>query len=444
MNFLKTVVVLFAVTACVMLTRPLGAQAPQGPAGRQITFTKDVAPLLQQKCQTCHRPNSIAPMSLITYEEVRPYARAIKQYVSTRKMPPWTLDHSVGIQKFKYDRSLSDAEIALLVNWIDNGMVRGDLKDMPPPKEFNDTNKWTLLPILGEPDLVVPIPQPITVPAKGANIWLNVISESGLKEDRYIRAAETKPSPEGFPVTHHASSGGVVESPDGRLEEGGFNVEYSLGKTGEMFPEGVGMLIRAGTKVRFNLHYGPVGKQATDRTSVAFWFYPKGYVPKYKAIKTIVGRVDELDLPPGERDIRHDGYTVLTENVRVITYQPHMHNRGQRQCLEAIYPDGHFETLNCVNWDFGWHISYTYADEVQPLLPKGTVLHTISWHDNSKANKWNPDPENWVGWGQRTSDDMAHTHLNWYALSDEEFKQQVAARKLSQTKKGSGPAAFVD
>src|SRR5262249_1726469 len=276
-----------------------------------------------------------------------------------------------------------------------------------------------------------------------ANMWLNVMTDSGLKEDRYIRAAETKPSAEGFPVTHHASSSGVVESPDGRMEEGGFQVEYSLGKTGEMFPEGVGMLMKTGTKVRSNLHYGPIGKQLTDRTSVAFWFYPKGYVPKYKAVKTIVGRVDELDIPPGEQT-RHDGYTVLTENVRVITFQPHMHNRGYRQCLEAIYPDGRFETINCVNWDFGWHISYTYADDVQPLLPKGTVLHSITWHDNTKANKWNPDPENWVGWGQRTSDDMAHTHLNWYALSDEEFKEQVAARKLRQTKNASGTPGFVD
>ena len=115
-----------------------------------------------------------------------------------------------------------------------------------------------------------------------------------------------------------------------------------------------------------------------------------------------------------------------------------MHNRGQRQCLEAIYPDGRYETLNCVNWDSGWHLSYTYTDDMQPLLPKGTVLHTISWHDNSLANKWNPDAENWVGWGQRTSDDMAHTHLHWYALSDEEFEQHVASRHEKQTR---GPAA---
>ena len=401
----------------------------------ETTFTKDVAPILQERCQICHRPGSMAPMSLLTYEDARPWARGIRQQVLERTMPPWTLDRSVGIQQLKYDRSLSDDEVATLVAWVDAGAPRGNPADLPPHREFPDMAKWTLLPILGEPDLVVPIPAPWTVAADGPNQWPNLITDSGLTEDRWIRAIETKPSGEGFAAVHHAASSAI--DPDGG--PGGFHGEYSLGKVGEIFPEDSGVLIKAGTKVRFNLHYGPIGKRVTDRTSVALWFHPKGTTPKYKIEKVIVGRVEDLDLPPGQRNIRHDGYTVLKDNVRVVTYQPHMHNRGQRQCLEAIYPDGRYETLNCVNWDFGWHISYSYADEVQPLLPKGTVLHSITWHDNSAANRWNPDPENWVGWGQRTSDDMAHTHLHWYALDDEEFMQQVRERDLSQ----DGPRAQV-
>ena len=423
--------------ACAVLGQDVGVEelqaapavrGPERPADEERTFTRDVAPLLQKNCQICHRPGSVAPMSLLTYEDARPWARGIKQQVLERTMPPWTLDRSVGIQKLKYDRSLSDEEIATLAAWVDAGAPRGDPADMPPPREFPDMAKWTLLPILGEPDLVVPIPAPWTVEADGPNQWPNLISDSGLTEDRWIRAIETKPSAEGFAAVHHAASSAV--DPDGG--RGGFHGEYSLGKVGEIFPENSGVLMKAGTTVRFNMHYGPIGKRVTDRTSVALWFYPKGTTPKYEIKKVIVGRVEDLDLPPGERDIRHDGYTVLQDNVRVVTYQPHMHNRGQRQCLEAIYPDGRYETLNCVNWDFGWHISYTYADEVQPLLPKGTVLHSITWHDNSAANRWNPDPENWVGWGQRTSDDMAHTHLHWIALSDSEFMQQLTERDIDQ------------
>ncbi len=413
------------------------AGAGQGASG--ITFTKDVAPILQEKCQNCHRPNSVAPMSLLTYEDARPWARSIKQQVTKRTMPPWTLDKSVGIQTFKYDRSLSDKEIATLAAWTDAGAPLGNPADMPPPKQFPDASKWTLLSMLGEPDLVVPIPAPWVVEAKGPNAWPNFETAPIIKEDRWIRAIETKPGAESFPAVHHASSSGV-----GPKGEEGFHGEYSLGKAGEVFPEGSGVLLRAGTVVRFNMHYGPVGKRMVDRTAVALWLYPKGYVPTKKVEKVIVARVDELDLPPGEKDIRHDGYTVLKDNVRVVTFQPHMHNRGQRQCLEAIYPDGRYETLNCVNWDFGWHISYSYADAAQPLLPKGTVLHSISLHDNSKGNRWNPDPENWAGWGQRTSDDMAHTHLHWYTLTDEEFSAQVAERGLRQTRGAATPLPIVD
>jgi len=405
-----------------LLVAPSAAAAGQSQS--QVTFTKDVAPILQRSCQACHRPGSIAPMSLLTYEEVRPWARAIKDRVARRSMPPWFIDRTVGIQKFKEDRSLSDQEIATIVKWADSG-AKGNPADMPPPRTF-DTNvyQWTI----GQPDLIIPIPEPWVVAADAPNQWVDLISDSGLTEDRYIKAIETKPSLEGFKVVHHASTYLLLE--DGAEEALG---EYALGKTGDIFPDGTGRLIKAGTKIKFNMHYASNGERTTDRTSVGFTLYPKGYVPKHKLIRRAVGTITDLDIPAGESNVRHDGYTVMAANVRLTVVQPHMHNRGKRQCVEAIYTDGRVQPLNCINWDFGWHIAYNYADDVQPLLPKGTMLHVISWHDNSTANKWNPDPKNWIGWGDRSSDDMAFTHLSYYELSDEEFAAEVKVRRAAAT-----------
>ena len=386
------------------------------------TFTRDVAPILQRSCQSCHREGAIAPMSLLTYEETRPWARAIREKVETRTMPPWFIDKNIGVQGFKYDRSLSDAEIETLVDWVDAGAPRGNPADMPPPVEFADRDIWHT----GEPDWIVPIPEPFVVPAEGANWWGDLFSESGLTEDRWIKAVETKPSAEGFPVVHHAVTR-LQESMDS--DEGDFLNEYAQGKNGDVFPEGTGRLVKAGSVIRFNMHYASIGEERTDRTSVGLTFYPKGEEPEHELFSRGLGQNYDLDIPPGEDDVRHDSYHRFDANVRLTGFQPHLHNRGKRQCIEAIYPDGEVETLSCADWDFGWHIVYNYADDVQPLLPKDTILHTITWHDNSRANRWNPDPRNWAGFGQRSSDDMSFTWTSWFELSDEEFEAAIAERE---------------
>lgn len=418
--------------AVALLTAPAAALA-QGPARgaeRQVTFTKDVAPILQRSCQVCHRPGAIAPMSLLTYDDARPWARSIRQKVVSRAMPPWTLDRTVGIQKFKDDRSLPEKDVETIVKWVDGGTQRGNPADMPPPRAFPDQSKWTLIPVLGEPDMVIPIPEPFVLDANAPNMWIDLFAEQQIPKDRWVRAFETKPSAEGFAVVHHASTWRITGAEDDGVQFG----EYALGKTGDVYPEGSAVLLKAGTRFRFNMHYAPNGKTTTDRTSLAIWFYPEGYVPKHKQIRQGVGGVSDLDLPPGEANIRNDGYKILTDNIRLTAFQPHLHSRGKRQCLEAIFTDGRVETLNCVNWDFGWHITYNYADEVEPLLPKGTILHVITWHDNSKANKWNPDPRNWVGYGQRTGDDMAFAWLTWYVLPDTEFRAAVKDRREAISK----------
>ena len=413
-----------------MAAAPAQAQeAASGGAGAEVTFTRDVAPIFQRSCQACHRPGSIAPMSLATYEDARPWARSIRQRVVARKMPPWFIDRTVGIRRFKDDGSLSDDEIATIAAWVDGGAPRGDPADMPPPVTFAvNLHEWTLENEIGRPpDLVVPIPEPFFVPAGSPNWWIELVSDTGLTEDRWIKAYETKPSVEGFPVVHHATTRMFL--PSAPEEQESFS-EYALGKTGDIHPDGTGRLMKAGTQLLWNLHYSanPNGEDTTDRTSIALWFYPSGYEPARPLHRRSVGSVTDLDFPPGESSVRTDGYTFLDANVRLTVYQPHLHNLGKRQCLEAIYQDGRAQTLSCADWDFGWHIAYNYADEAQPLLPKGTVLHVISWHDNSQGNRWAADPRNWVGWGNRSTDDMSFAHISWYELSDDEYEAELAAR----------------
>ena len=401
----------------IVLTIVFGVVATPSAAGAQdahdVTFTKDVAPILQRSCQMCHRTGSIAPMSLLTYEETRPWARAIKEKVASRLMPPWFIDKNIGVQEFKEDKSLSDEEIATVVQWVDSGAPRGNPADMPTP------------------DWIVPIPEPFVVAAEAPDWWGNLESESGLTEDRWVKAVETKPSAESFAVVHHAVTGVVNDETDADSFLGSFLNEYALGKNGDIFPEGHGREIKAGSKIRFNIHYHAIGREVTDRTAVGITFYPRGVEPQRKLISSHVGDNEDLDIPAGESNVRHDGYYQLRGNAHLTGFQPHLHNLGKRQCLEAILPDNTTQMLNCADWDFGWHIVYNYADKTAPLLPKGTTLHVISWHDNSDANRWNDDPRNWAGFGQRSSDDMSFSWVSWYELDDEEFEAELDARQAA-------------
>ena len=400
-----------------LLAAPAGAQ-DQGT--EEITFNKHIAPIFQRSCQACHREGSIAPMSLLTYEQSRPWARSIKERVANRKMPPWYIDRNIGPQKFKADRSLSDEEIDLVVRWVDGGAPRGNPADLPPPVEFDEMDKWHI----GEPDWIVPIPEPFVVKAEAPDWWGDLVTESGMTEDRWVKAVETKPSGESFPVVHHAVTFLQEEGEDDRS----FLNEYALGKNGDIFPDGTSRKIKAGSNIIFNVHYHSIGREIIDRTSVGLTFYPRDAEPDREIFSYHIGDNEDLDIPAGDSNIRHDGYYHLKDNIHLSVFQPHLHNLGTRQCIEAILPDNRVETINCANWDFGWHIAYNYADEAAPLLPKGTVIHVISWHDNSDGNRWNDDSRNWAGFGQRSNDDMSFAWLSWYTMTDEEFEAEKAAR----------------
>ncbi|HEY6212561.1 MAG TPA: hypothetical protein VIW45_09765 [Vicinamibacterales bacterium] len=410
-----------AVAAAVGLLSTGAVPSAQSPAPGAVTFTKDVAPILQKACQNCHRPGSIAPMSLLTYEDARPWARSIKDRVERRSMPPWHVDRTVGIRKFKDDPSLSDKEIATIVSWIDAGAPKGNPADMPAPKAFDDSDRWHI----GKPDLIVEMPRAFEVKPEAADWWGNFIADSGLTEDRYIKAVEAKPSASAIRVVHHAVE--TLEYEDG-TPSGGTLVEYAVGKNGDIFPDGSGKLMKAGARIRFNMHYHAIGSPVLDRTSVGIVFYPKGVVPKHVMTTILSPNQDDLDIPAGADNVRSDAYYKFDRNARLVGFMPHMHNRGKRQCIEAIYPNMRIEQFNCVNYDFQWQIVYNYADDVAPLLPAGTIIHVISWHDNSVANKYNPDPRNWVGFGNRTTDDMSRHWLTYYTMNDEEFKAEQAER----------------
>lgn len=423
---LRKCLALIAVTAIPsMQAAPPGAKSA---SAQPVTFTHDVAPILQRSCQNCHRPDNIAPMSFLTYKDVRPWARSIKERVTRREMPPWFIDRNIGIRHFKDDPSLSDQEVALINAWVDAGAPQGNPADMPPPRKFEDNDRWHI----GQPDLIIQSPVALTLKPQSTDWWGNLIADSGLTEDRYIKAVETKPSPGGgIRILHHAVNSLIDE--DGVTEGGTLN-EYAVGKNGDFYPEGAGKLIKAGQRVQFNLHYHAVGQEITDRATIGLVFYPKGYVPKHIVQTVQVGSTD-LDIPAGEDNVRSDGYFKMEKPARLTGFMPHMHNRGKAECIEAIYPDMKIEQFNCVShFNFGWQITYNYADDVAPLLPAGTILHVINWHDNSAKNPFNPDPRNWVGYGERTNDEMSKSWVNFYYMSDEEFKSELQALEARRPK----------
>jgi hypothetical protein len=417
----------------IAIAAALGLAASAQQAASPVTFSRDVAPILQKACQNCHRPGAIAPMSLLTYQDARPWARSIKAKVTSREMPPWYIDRHVGISKFKDDPSLTDAEIATIVRWVDAGAPAGDPKEMPPARVFGDIDKWHI----GKPDMVVSLPKPYELKANGPDEFYDVDVDPGFTEDMYISAVETKPEPYSFKVVHHATAN-MIEDEDADPVGFFFN-EYALGKNGDIFPDDAGRLIKAGSKIHFNLHLHPSGERSLVNLSIGFKLYPKGKTPKHVAFTQHMGDNTDLDIPPGQM-VRTDGYFRLPRAAVLSAFQPHMHNRGKAMCMEAIYPDiradsarpgpARTETLNCVsNYQFGWHITYPYADDVAPVLPAGTIVHITAWHDNTPSNKYNPNPRNWVGYGQRTIDEMSFAWVSLFYIDENEYQERVAARK---------------
>ena len=428
----------------------LSARRATPDQSASVTFTKNVAPIFQAKCQVCHQPDSIAPMSLLTYADAKKHAAAIKTKVAERTMPPWHIDKNIGIRDFKNDRSLSDEQIQTIVKWVDAGAPQGDPKDMPPPVDFGDPASWQLAKEFGQPDLVITSP-PYTLAPQTQDKWLRPVSEVPLTEPRWVRAIEIKPrGTDGRRVVHHvlttllqAEDGvtGLAHDAHDVQTSAGLFMEWAVGKIGEVFAADAGKLMLPGSRIRWEIHMFAIGKEIKDsQVDLGIYFYPKGFVPKYRTVLRMfdVSRGTELDIPPGEVAMTQN-YFVIRAPARIENFQPHMHMRGKAMSVEAVYPDGRKEVLSAVNnFRWNWHVNYIYAENTAPLLPKGTVLVFTAWHDNTENNPSNPDPRQWVGWGDRTVDEMAHAWVDVTYLEQAEFDRMVAARKPAAGGRGRG------
>ncbi len=402
--------------------------------GASPTFAKDVAPILQAKCQSCHRDGSMAPMSLVTYEQTRPWAKAIKQRVVTRNMPPWHLDKTVGIQQFQNDMSLTDQQISVISRWVDAGAPLGDPKDMPAPKQWPKDEGWQLAAQFGQPDLVISSPS-YTMPAKGQDVWFKPLTQIPLTEPRWVKAVEMRPATAaGRKITHHALAYLQQEEPGTNtgIATQGLLMEWAVNKNYDIYRPNTGKLLVPGARIWWEMHYHAVGEEISNNVELAVYLYPKGEEPKYRTFLTAFpatpgsAAMGTLDIPPNSV-AETEGFQALRAPARLENFQPHMHLRGKAMLLEAILPDGSKRTLSYVDhFNFNWMTNYIYADDAAPVLPKGTIIHVVAWHDNTINNPNNPDPEQWVGWGDRTVDEMAHAWVNVTYISDEDYQAWLA------------------
>jgi hypothetical protein len=442
--------------AALLLPASLTLAADQA---KPVTFSKDVAPILQAKCQSCHEPGSIAPMSLISYKDVRPWAKSIRQRVASRQMPPWHIDKSVGIQKFKNDMSLSDDQIATIVAWVDGGALEGNPGDLPPARPVETKLYWQgERDGYGAPDLIVRSPE-YTMPAVSQDQWWRpMVDIQGLTEPRWVRMVEIRPTNiMGRKILHHSlahvvmneadpdsinrgiASGRRSSNPDDQdlINQRPTLMEWAIGKGYDRYPDGTGKLIKPGEKISWDQHVHAVGEPIKAGSEIGIWLYPKGQEPKHRiylvGFTGLKNGTEGLDIPPNS--IAHtEGFTVLKENTVITNFQPHFHLRGKAMQVEAILPDGRAEVISYTEtFNFNWMTNYIYADDVAPAFPKGTVIHVTAYYDNTAANKNNPDPNQWVGYGDRTVDEMAHAWMNVYYLSDAEYQDYLAAHKKTNT-----------
>jgi hypothetical protein len=390
-------------------------------ADSQITFHKDVLPILQRNCQVCHRPGEIGPMSFMTYESTRPWAKAIKAAAASKKMPPWFADPRYG--HFMNEKRLTEAEIKTLSAWADGGAPEGDVKDAPAPVQFRDG--WNI-----RPDLVFQLPKPYRIPAKGTIEYTYITVSAPFKEDTWVVAGEIRPTdrqhvhhvvanvrPKGSKWMTQSQLGSEPYAPGPTRNEdliranGGnpavidneFLVGYVPGMEAQRFDiDRSAKLIPAGADIVFEMHYTTNGKEGEDQTMVGLELAKE---PPKRLFMSVAAAQMNLDIAPGDPNAEAKAHLKFGAPVDFVYMQPHMHLRGKDMKIEAKYPTGERETLlNVPHYDFNWQIVYY---EKTPLhFPKGTELELTAHWDNSPNNKYNPDPTARVHWGDQSWQEM--------------------------------------
>ena len=389
-------------------------------SAQEVTFHKDIEPILQARCQGCHRAGEAAPMSLITYQEVRPWAKAIRQAVLNGNMPPWFANPAHG--SFANDRRMPQAEIDRIAAWTDNGAPEGNPKDAPRPRAFTDG--W----VMGKPDAVIELPIDFPVPASGTVEYTYFVVPSGFTEDKWVENVEVRAGnskvvhhvvvqvrPPGVKYLTEAKNGEPFvpeqkakthkpETGQGALEVGSVEVVgvYVPGGVPYNLKPGQARLIPAGSDIIFQMHYTTNGKAATDRSRVGFQFAKQP--PKERVVNTFISNRN-LTIPPGDPNHAVLAKVTLQADSTLLAMFPHMHVRGKAFEYRATYPNGESETLLSVpKYNFNWQLTY-YLQQPR-VLPKGTVLECVAVYDNSPNNPFNPDPRREVYWGDQTWDEM--------------------------------------
>lgn len=407
--------------------------------GSSMTFSRDVLPIFQEKCQVCHRPSGdniagmVAPMSLISYVEVRPWAKAIARAVHTRDMPPWdATDETAG--QFVNERTLSDSEIDIIARWVESGAKRGSPKDAPAPKIFEDTDGW----LIGIPDLVVSMPEPYWVADDVVDVQPRIefaLKEGMLENARWIQAIEYRPDSE---VVHHITGRAKVPGTDSYPEETFSLGSIAAGEDPTLYPEGFGNLLRPETKISLSLHYhkepGP-GTGAWDQSSVGFKFHPKGTEDLHKVSWNTIGNYT-FEIPPGHPDWEVGGGRVFEKDTVLISLHPHMHYRGKNMKYTAFYPDGSEEILlNVDRYDYAWQTNFIYR--TPKILPAGTRVEVRAHFDNSETIRSavpKLNIERAVSFGAPSTDEMMNPFVAWTYVEPEEAKrlQGVFSRREAE------------
>jgi hypothetical protein len=399
-------------------------------APSQITFTKDVLPIMQKRCQNCHRPGEVAPMSFLTYSEVRPWAKAIREAVLTKKMPPWFADPHYG--KFSNDRSLAKEEIDTLVSWVDGGVREGDPKDAPAPVAWVDG--WSI----GKPDAVFEMPHDFDVPAAGTIEYQYIVIPSGFTKDTWVQAAEARPG--NRKLVHHIiafvrppgskwlseAKPGVPFVPEAKKDDEKKKkkndeekddaatpellIGFAPGLVPMTLPSTQAKLVKAGSDFVFQMHYTATGKAGTDRSRIGVIFAKE--TPKERVF-TSNATNSKFVIPPGDPAFKVVSSITLQQSARLVDLMPHMHYRGKDFEYRAVYPTGEEQTLLSVpKYDFNWQLFYYLSEPI--VLPKGTRIDCTAHFDNSPNNKYNPDPKAEVRWGDQTWEEMM---IGWFDVA---------------------------
>jgi mono/diheme cytochrome c family protein len=397
-----SVAAIFVAAFCVVATA-------SGPAdAKKVTFTKDVAPIFFNNCVQCHRPGEIAPMSLLSYKDARPWARSIKEKVTIGVMPPWHADPHIG--EFANDRRLSQQQIETISTWVDQGAPEGNPKDLPPAPKFLDG--WNI----GKPDAVFYLPQEYNVPASGVVEYKYFKVATGFTEDKWIQAAEIRPGVRG--VVHH-----IIVFAQKANEPQRLIVGYAPGEQPAVIAKGLARKIPAGSDLIFQVHYTPNGTEAKDKSYVGFVFAKQTPANEIMTRPVMNAR---FVIPPGDPSYQVESSYTFTQDAHIQSLMPHMHLRGKDFMFKATFPDGTSKVILSVpKYDFAWQTYYVLKEPL--AAPKGTRLDCLAHFDNSEKNKFNPDPKKEVRWGDQTWEEMM---IGWMSFTWDkpEVKSQAVNR----------------